>query len=303
MTTDHDMTANIADTAIGALALHRFRFTLESVERLSLPIFSGSEFHGGLGMMLARHAPDAYQDLFAERESSRPRPYALYAHDLGRPLEAGEALTLDLTLIGAAAAHFHACFNAMMLLGEAGIGKNRGRFCITDVQTIKTSEDEQVFSRATGHALFWDSTTRVSEILSVSSTGPASACTVKFVTPLRLKQANELVRTPPSLDMLLHRILSRTAQLAGVPLPAIRHQIREIAHPARIAHHDTRWQEWSRYSARQRKAMPFGGLVGSVRYEGKHLQAIVPWLRLAEWLHVGNKTTFGLGACRVTPHA
>jgi CRISPR/Cas system endoribonuclease Cas6 (RAMP superfamily) len=42
--------------------------------------------------------------------------------------------------------------------------------------------------------------------------------------------------------------------------------------------------------------------MGSVRYEGENLQAILPWLRLAEWLHVGNKTTFGLGACRVTPH-
>jgi hypothetical protein len=299
---DLAMTASTMDMAIGALALHRFRFTLETTRRLALPPFCGSEFHGGMGMMLARHAPAVYRELFSESEHSRPRPYALRAPVLTRVSKEGEAMVLELMLVGAAGAHIYACFDALARLGETGVGKARGGFRIAEVHAIKPLGTELVFSRTNGHVAFWGSATSVAEILSASEIGPASACSVEFVTPLRLKREGVLLRSVPALDVLLLRIMSRAAQLAEVPLPAMRHSLLEIASSARIACHDIRWQEWSRYSARQGKSMPFGGLVGSVRYEGENLQPLIPWLRLAEWLHVGNKTTFGLGACRVTPH-
>lgn len=285
---------------IDALALHRFRFTLEAVGSLSLPAFPGNEFHGGLGMMLARDAPEVFRVLYDEQDGSRPRPYMLHVPVFERDLSDGEPFYVDLTLFGLASAIFYACFDALAQLGKMGIGRERGRFAIRAVDAVKPDGQTPVFSREEGHGLFWDAATQLGELLVPPAAAPASACSVDFFTPLRLKQNNQLVRTPPALELLLQRILSRASQLAGAPLPAWREQVLDVASQARVASHDMCWHEWNRYSSRQQKVMPFGGLMGTVRYEGDNLQALLPYLRLAEWLHVGNKTTFGLGACRVT---
>ena len=50
-----------------------------------------------------------------------------------------------------------------------------------------------------------------------------------------------------------------------------------------------------RRSYRQDKWMDFDGVVGWMEWEGPGVGAMVPWLRAAEALHVGQKATFGLG--------
>ena len=50
-----------------------------------------------------------------------------------------------------------------------------------------------------------------------------------------------------------------------------------------------------RHSYRQGKWMDFDGVVGWMEWEGPGVGAMVPWLRAAEALHVGQKATFGLG--------
>jgi hypothetical protein len=62
-----------------------------------------------------------------------------------------------------------------------------------------------------------------------------------------------------------------------------------LSHERRI-----RWRAWARYSARQQREMPLGGLVGSWKLDG-NLDSLLPWLWLAQYLHVGKNTTFGLG--------
>jgi hypothetical protein len=50
-----------------------------------------------------------------------------------------------------------------------------------------------------------------------------------------------------------------------------------------------------RQSYRQQRWMDFDGVVGWMEWEGPRVGALVPWLRAAEVLHVGQKATFGLG--------
>ncbi|MCI0724015.1 MAG: CRISPR system precrRNA processing endoribonuclease RAMP protein Cas6, partial [Acidobacteria bacterium] len=72
----------------------------------------------------------------------------------------------------------------------------------------------------------------------------------------------------------------------------------ERAKHATIRSDDLAWDDWARYSGRQKEWMQFGGLLGSVTYEGA-LKPFLPWLALGEWLHVGGKTSFGLGRYRI----
>jgi CRISPR/Cas system endoribonuclease Cas6 (RAMP superfamily) len=52
--------------------------------------------------------------------------------------------------------------------------------------------------------------------------------------------------------------------------------------------------ELPRHSYRQGKWMNFDGVVGWIEWEGE-LDSVLPWLRAAELLHVGQKATFGMG--------
>jgi CRISPR/Cas system endoribonuclease Cas6 (RAMP superfamily) len=44
--------------------------------------------------------------------------------------------------------------------------------------------------------------------------------------------------------------------------------------------------------------MRFGGLLGSITYEGRFEESL-PLLRLGEYIHIGKNTTFGLGRYRL----
>ncbi|NOZ51787.1 MAG: CRISPR system precrRNA processing endoribonuclease RAMP protein Cas6 [Gammaproteobacteria bacterium] len=59
---------------------------------------------------------------------------------------------------------------------------------------------------------------------------------------------------------------------------------------------NTRWDDWSRpqHSDLQKEQMKFGGLLGTITYAGD-LEPFIPYLALGEWIHIGGKTSFGLG--------
>jgi CRISPR/Cas system endoribonuclease Cas6 (RAMP superfamily) len=44
--------------------------------------------------------------------------------------------------------------------------------------------------------------------------------------------------------------------------------------------------------------MKFGGLIGSITYEGK-FDKFLPLLKLGEFIHIGKNTTFGLGKYKI----
>jgi hypothetical protein len=64
---------------------------------------------------------------------------------------------------------------------------------------------------------------------------------------------------------------------------------------------DLRWIDQIRYSGRQRPEMNLGGVVGAwtLRGEPERLAPFVPWLWLAQWLHLGKNATMGLGGYRL----
>jgi len=66
------------------------------------------------------------------------------------------------------------------------------------------------------------------------------------------------------------------------------------------ASHQLYWCQWERYSQRQQQKMTFGGVMGTLQLNGD-LTPFLPLLQLGQWLHVGNKTTFGMGRYTIIP--
>jgi hypothetical protein len=54
------------------------------------------------------------------------------------------------------------------------------------------------------------------------------------------------------------------------------------------------FEDWQRYSHKEKSILPFGGLKGQVSYFGE-VGLAKPWLMVGQRLHIGGKTTFGLG--------
>jgi CRISPR/Cas system endoribonuclease Cas6 (RAMP superfamily) len=52
--------------------------------------------------------------------------------------------------------------------------------------------------------------------------------------------------------------------------------------------------EIKRFSSKRKEEMIFGGLIGNIEYKGD-LQLFMPFLNIGEHIHIGEKTTFGLG--------
>ena len=62
---------------------------------------------------------------------------------------------------------------------------------------------------------------------------------------------------------------------------------------------ELRWRDFARYSNRQKRKVPMGGLIGNVHF----FQApdwLGPWLRAAELVHVGKGSVMGLGKVRIS---
>ena len=161
---------------------------------------------------------------------------------------------------------------------------------VTEPLTLWTPGDEAIAPHATS--------------LVLPDALPAREVSLEFVTPLRLQQQGRPLRaqelSPRKLVADLLRRVSLTAEFhAGVP-SAVPNAVALVQHAEALwDERDLRWQDWSRYSSRQKQEMTLGGLVGRWTLRGE-LGPLLPWLWLGQWLHVGKNATMGLG--RYTLH-
>jgi hypothetical protein len=311
-------------------SLARFQFSLEPLEALHLPPHKGNVLRGGFGITLKRlvcvqpHAcrqqcrlgnrcPYGYlfetsppEGAEALRNFSEvPRPFVIEPPAEQRMLfTPGEELPFALTLIGRGIDYLPYFIAVFRELGQAGLGRRRGRFRLKTIEavwpytdqteTVYRAEDELV---RTPH-LILDSRA----ITARAATLPPGRLTLNFLTPTRLKHQGRWVETGPSFQVLVKGLLGRISSLSyfhcGQPLEADFRGLIDRAAGVKIAESQTRWEDWARFSGRQQQRIELGGLVGRVTYQGA-LGEYLPLLALGEWLHVGKGTVFGNGQVQI----
>ncbi|MGD9101410.1 MAG: CRISPR system precrRNA processing endoribonuclease RAMP protein Cas6, partial [Anaerolineae bacterium] len=140
------------------------------------------------------------------------------------------------------------------------------------------------------------------DITAHAATLPADHITLTFLTPTRLKHNKRWVRQGPPFDALVKTLLGRISSLSyfhcGQRFETDFRGLIDRAASVRIAQNETRWEDWSRFSGRQKQRVRMGGLVGQVTYEGE-LRDYLPLLALGEWVHVGKGAVFGNGKYEV----
>jgi len=293
------------------------RFHLLAITPLQLSAYKGSTFHGAFGWALRRLYRPLYDQLYEpaatllpagdSKRVALPKPFVLVP-----PLETqchyppGSPLSCDLLLIGPACYSLTACLCAFEHLGQEGLGTGRGRFEIQRVERLAPGAPPHLLLEQGGTAVMHPGPPTTSqEVTRGREDRDIDKVTLTFDTRLRLKNDNRLVRTCPEFATFLERVIARINLLSGAYHggPIIEHEAKqallEQARHVTIRSHDLVWDDWARYSGRQKEWMQFGGLLGSVTYDGE-LKPFMPMLALGEWLHVGGKTSFGLGRCKMT---
>lgn len=259
------------------LQLSKYHFILEAEEEIILPAYKGSTFHGGFGRALMVISPLWYRYFFEPGESKKsdiPKPFVILPplDELVRyPKE--HQFVCELTLFGNAIQHYAIAQAAIEHLGlRLGLGKNKGKYKILD-------------------------------IIQSSPTTPTNLLTdnitLNFSTRLRLKAQNRLHKASPEFSLVLARLLGRLRTLENSytnnsdqtnTYAELKYQAQIIT----IKDSQVKWDDWDRFSGSQKEWMKFGGLMGSISYQGD-LSPFMEVLALGEWLHIGGKTSFGLG--------
>lgn len=233
----------------------------------------------------------------AAQATTLPPPYCLEPADTGKTLyDTGEAFTFKLTLFSYAVEYLPYFVHAVILAGQHGMGKRTE-------DTRGTFELEQLLHD--GQPIFQKELQKLAvpsgENLSLPVWDPVPApdgtLVVRLETPCRFKEDNRL-SAGLSFRQLFNLVIRRIRTVWALDGESVKFDnfsaMLDRADAVSTLESQLYWKDWTRYSTRQKAAMQLGGLQGIVRYHGD-LAAFLPFFTLAEQLHIGKQTSFGLG--------
>ncbi len=278
----------------------------------------GNILRSVVGLALHQDAPTT-AELFMGRasDSDAMRPWWMWPQEPdGWCLAAGSMLRVRWSLSAVGLPHLAPLVQALEGIGRLGLGSNRVKADLTTVQLLSPYGPMPLASALEPNAmwgahLLWRHACAEAVPLMTgakeASSGPENRVWIRAHTPLRLKRRGELLLEAPSLDQLIAACIGRLDALARLA-------------PGFVARDDTVWLErqvwvqWaqrfaalqpdtdgvslSRWSSRQRRSMVLTGLRGVWSYDASAVLAL-PWLRLAEHLQLGGKTSFGMGTLQI----
>jgi hypothetical protein len=303
-----------------------YRIELQPRRSVRLPEFAGALVRGTFGKALreltcATRAPTCadcpvargcvYREVFdplppqqhaLQRFSAIPAPYVLHVDRFGnRTLAAGKPFTFGISLVGSARRHLPLVVLAIQRGAAAGWTRDAVSFDLHRVLAESAGELVEVLPPGGSRLAEHGPTARIDSIPS-AGTGVGGVLELELLTPTRLQQDGKPARAgdlqPRTWLMALVRRIALLADFHGdAPLVLDFGALSAAADQVAIVHAALRWQEWARYSGRQKAVMPMGGLVGQLRLEGP-IAPFVPFLAPGRALHVGKHAAFGLGAFR-----
>ena len=303
--------------------LARYHIILTALSTIVMPPYAGSTYRGGFGhafrKMVCTQGPIDCRDCtlkvvcpypyifetapFEGAQQLRtygdvPRPFVIDPLATRGEYRRGESFAFDLTLIGRAIDYLPYFLVSFRELGETGIGKGRGRFQLTHVQT---DSGESIYDGETQMVHNLNNTLNFDEIQGEAVSLPIDALTVHLLTPTRITHKGKITDQLP-FHLFWRRLIGRISALAyfhcGESLDLDFKGLIAQAETVQTVQSKLRWHDWTRYSSRQNQKMQLGGLIGKVTYKGD-LGVFFPFVALGVFLHVGKNSTFGLGKYRV----
>lgn len=302
-------------------------FQMEAEGRIELPEFQGAFFRGSFGKIFRKIVCLQRQEicdecrlikncvyvyLFESRRlannnltwntSHDPHPFVLEPPLSNKLIYyPGDGFSIGLVLFGEGIAYLPYFILVFEEMGRRGIGKQYGRFKLTEVTATDIKGEVQVYNSLDGN-LKDNIPVITPEILNLLNLTGSNKVDLNLLTPARIQQHGEPVRqlTFPLLVRALMRRYSWLSSLYSGSLPELAYQdiLLQAESEVKLISSSLKWQKLEHYSYRQNKHYKMGGLTGELNFIG-NLSPFLPLLRLGEYLHVGKGTAFGLGRYRV----
>jgi len=303
------------------LPAHRYQFNCQVLDPLKFNFYAGSLLRGAFGKALRKlacvtHMQDckacllyrqcAYTKIFEtppplhtpfQEFSQIPNPFVLEPPPLGcKALAPGDRFSFNLVLMGQALAQLPIIIYALQTALHNGLGPTQAKVKLLDVVFEPGQAIAQTIYPIGKEASLLPSPTFIPEPCAASS-----KINIELLTPLHIQQKGRVLsNTLQAKDFLLALVRRyyflqefHTQHYQAPNFKQLSHQAQQIQ-----IQHNLQWCEWQRYSNRQQQKMIFGGVLGELELTGD-LSPFLPLLVQGQWLHVGNKTTFGMGHYRL----
>ena len=304
-----------------SLPVQRYYFNFAVQDPLHLNFYSGSMLRGCFGVALKQitcmtrmenckqcmlYRSCTYPMLFEtpppeahalQSFSQIPPPYVIEPPPLGsKDYKPGETLSFSMVLIGQAIKQLPLIIFAWQRALAYGLGKTRSKAKLVYV-TVQTAEQPQLI-----YSVGNNSTIAEHQALTLPVITDINFLSIHIKTPLRIQKEGQILShnmTARDFIMSLVRRYYLLEEFHTAPYQAP--DFSELAELAQAVTCEThfKWCDWVRYSKRQQQKMVFGGVLGELKLTGD-LTPFLSMLVLGQWLHVGNKTTFGMGNYRLT---
>ncbi len=294
-------------------ALYRLRWTLCFTQPFDAPPYLGSALRGLLGHGLRRTAcvtrrktcvdcpltaSCVYTRLFeptAHASGSARVPYVLSVSESGRRhYPKGGCFTFEMSLLSPYHRELPYLVQAFQAGGRLGLGPKNVGFDVDELAALGTLGGDDWRPVYDGNVL-----TALPVPAAIQPPPWPGHVVLEWATPWRFKRRGHLVRPDQFVPaMLLESLLYRVYELIGERPP--RESLGRTRDPDLHVESDLVWQDWSRYSSRQKTRMQVGGLMGRIALSGDQFADWWPLLWLGQWLHLGKFTSMGLGRYRLT---
>jgi hypothetical protein len=243
-----------------------------------------------------------------------PRPFVFRAPlTLQTRFEPGQRFEFGLVLIGHALDFLPYFVLSFRELAADSLGLNRARCSLERVEQVKAfsngsglpdcesdviyTADDQLFRAAEVASADEWIMGRFHNVSDFERTGASQRLTIRFLTPTFLRADGEVIHRPEFhhvFKRLRDRINALSTFFGDGPLDVDFPELGRRAETVRTIVCDMKWIERFRTSSKTRQRHELSGFVGEATYEG-YLTEFLPWLVLAELVHVGKHTAWGNG--------
>jgi hypothetical protein len=232
-----------------------------------------------------------------------PTPY-FFIPPGGGQYTPGHHIVLNFTLIGKAIECFPFFACALKRIRSLKFGQSSGIIAldsIYDARRNRQGKNTKLYDSETG---FTESPCQVldfNEIFQRITTDPIldegiSRIKTTFVSPFQFRNRNRLGKDF-SFQLLIRSILRRMTLLSvhspfhwNVDFRYVMNKASDIE----ISGSSMEWIDYYYKPSNRNQKMKVGGFIGEVEFSGD-LTEFLPYLTMGEYLHVGKKTSYGLG--------
>ena len=209
-------------------------------------------------------------------------------------------MPVGVVLVGKGTAHLPHFIYTFEETGRQGLGRERVPFTL---ESVEEAAGGRIVFRRPQRCLLDPGPSPEAAALQAEAP-PGTAALLETLTSVRLRRDGALLESP-DFPAFFQAVVRRLRALSyfhcgGESNLSDPERIFAAGGALRAVWEGAAWREQRRWSTRQHAFTPLGGFTGRLRLKGD-LTLVWPFLRLAERVHVGKASSFGLGRFRLTP--